>query len=274
MKELNMPRLCFYVSLRCNLRCKLCGSFSPYYDVHYHPDMQKLCGDVDRCFEIVDHVGICNISGGEPFLRSDFYEFINHVSKYKEKVDRFDVFTNGTILPSDKLLDSFSALGNKLRIVLDDYGPDFSKSAQKVMDRLILLKDTRVDRRKYHSGDAHLGGWVDYGISAHSKRKSDEEAKRLFAKCANHTVIEFCAPLLDGTLFPCSPLRRLVELNVIPARPDETFDLYDKTYTDDEIRERIAALYSKDVLSACAYCNGLCDDSVRYAPAEQLPQLA
>ena len=231
--------------------------------------MQRLCSDVDRSFEVINSVGIVTISGGEPFLRRDLPEFIKHIAKYADSVNQFDIVSNGTIVPGDELLDSLSALGSKLRIIVDDYGPNLSRVVQKVCDKLLRLKEAKVEMRKQYDG-AYCEGWVDYGISAQSKRKSDEDAKRIYAKCAYPLKYQFCISLKNGTLYPCPPLERLIELNIIEARPDETFDLYDKTYTDDEIRERIAALYSKDVLSACAYCNGLCDDSVRYAPAEQL----
>ncbi len=273
MEALYMHKISFYPTLKCNLRCKLCAVSSPYYEAPYHPEMQRLCGHVDRYFEIVHKVGMVSISGGEPFIRSDLSEFIMHIAKHSDKVNQFDVVTNGSIVPGDKLVDSFSALGSKLRIIVDDYGPNLSRVVQKVCDKLSRLKEAKVEMRKQYDG-AYCGGWVDYGISESSRKKSDEEAKQLYTKCAYPTKIKFCASIVDGILYPCAPLRRFIELNVIEARPDETFDLYDKTYTDDEIRERIAALYSKDVLSACAYCNGLCDDSVRYAPAEQLPQLA
>jgi hypothetical protein len=76
--------------------------------------------------------------------------------------------------------------------------------------------------------------------------------------------------LVAGVLYPCTHLKRLIELNVLPSLPNEVIDLFDEKCTNEEVREKIAALYSVDVLSACAYCNGLCDDSVRYTPAEQL----
>lgn len=118
----------------------------------------------------------------------------------------------------------------------------------------------------------HCGGWVDYGISAHSTKKSDFVAKQLFQKCSYPQKLDFCTSMVDGKLYSCTQLRRLVDLGVIAPNPLEVFDLFDTSITDKDIRSRILSLYDVEYLSACAYCNGICDDSVRYAAAEQLPQ--
>ena len=76
--------------------------------------------------------------------------------------------------------------------------------------------------------------------------------------------------MVAGKLYSCTQLRRLIELGKIESDPSEVFDLFDPNQSDESIRERIKALYTVDMLSACAYCNGICDDSIRYPAAEQL----
>lgn len=191
---------------------------------------------------------------------------------YIGRVGRIDIVTNGTIIPDDKTLESLDRFGDKLRVIISDYGRGISTKVEQVADKLKRLDKASIEIRRQNSEETYFGGWVDMGISAQSMNKGSDYARDIFKKCAYASKMKFCMSYVGGVLYPCSALRRLVELEVIPPSPHEVFDLFDEGYTDDEIRERINAVYSLDTLSACAYCNGLCDDSVRYVPAEQLTE--
>ena len=56
----------------------------------------------------------------------------------------------------------------------------------------------------------------------------------------------------------------------IAADYSEYVDLFDDTLTVNEQREKIAAIYQKKSLVACAYCNGMHEDSPRFQPGQQL----
>lgn len=47
-------------------------------------------------------------------------------------------------------------------------------------------------------------------------------------------------------------------------------DLFDDSLTVDGKKARLNALLGDEVIEACKYCNGMCEDSPRYLPAEQL----
>ena len=47
-------------------------------------------------------------------------------------------------------------------------------------------------------------------------------------------------------------------------------DLFDDTLSLEEQRKKIRSVLKGKSLKACAYCNGLCDNSPRFIPAEQL----
>jgi molybdenum cofactor biosynthesis enzyme MoaA len=90
---------------------------------------------VRRFFEIVDTVSIFNIGGGEPLLNKCLPEFISFVGTYRQRIQkRFEVVTNGTIVPNDDLLQALC--DNDAFVLLDDYGPNRSKNAQVVEDKL------------------------------------------------------------------------------------------------------------------------------------------
>jgi hypothetical protein len=60
-----------------------------------------------------------------------------------------------------------------------------------------------------------------------------------------------------------------IEFGIHNADDDEYVNLFDKSKTRDEQISKMLYIFEADKLSACAYCRGLCEDSVRYNPAEQ-----
>lgn len=268
-----MPKLAFYVTLRCNLKCRLCAVYAPYYKEPFHPTLEYLNQCIDQYFKVVERVRLFSVSGGEPLLRNDLPRVIEKIHQYEDRIDRLEIITNGTIIPSDELIDSLRKFEIELNFLVDDYGRDKSVNALVASEKFRKIKDAKVTLRDYHSNEMHCGGWVDYGISSDSPlppKKSADEAKCLFAKCSYPQKLDFCTSMVNGKLYSCTQLRRLIELGVIAPDPSEVFDLFDPSQSPESIWARIKALYDVDMLSACAYCNGICDDSIRYPAAEQL----
>lgn len=270
MSILKMPKLAFYVTLRCNLRCRLCAVYAPYYRNPFHPTKEYLFKCIDRYFEIVDSIRLFSISGGEPLLRDDLHEIVDYVRRYENRIERLEIITNGTIIPSDDLISSLNAFSGMLNLLVDNYGSDKSINALAAHDKFKSITTASVVLRDYHSQNMHCGGWVDYGVSSNSKPVSQIEAKLLFSKCSYPNKLDFCTSMVEGKLYSCTQLRRLIELGVLQPDVNEVFDLFDNTFTDEEIRNRIRSLYDVEYLSACAYCKGICDDSIRYPAAEQI----
>lgn len=266
----SMPKLAFYVTLRCNLKCKLCAVYAPYYKEPFHPTAEYLCQCIDRYFEVVDHIRLFSVSGGEPLLRTDLPLIINKIHQYEDRIDRLEIITNGTIVPSEELIQSLSAFKIRMNFLVDNYGPDRSIHAVETSKQFRRIEGANVILRDYHSEKMHCGGWVDYGISENSLQKPINATKALFAKCSYPQKLDFCTSMVNGKLYSCTQLRRLIELGVLEPDPSEVFDLFDPTISDEVIRARIKALYDVDMLSACAYCNDICDDSTRYPAAEQI----
>ena len=52
--------------------------------------------------------------------------------------------------------------------------------------------------------------------------------------------------------------------------PDEYIDLSDDSVSCEQNKEKIRKILNGSMLSSCLYCNGMCDDSPRFKPAEQL----
>lgn len=254
-------------TLRCSLKCKLCCTFSPYYNPPKHFSAKRLCDTIDRYFAVVDSVGKFTISGGEPLLHQELAEVVEYASKYFDRVDTFEIITNGTMIPSEKLLSVLSEHPGKVSIMVDNYG----EISPKVDEVAALFKKHNIDyrERNYTPENPHCGGWVDFGNFTQI-HFTPEEIKQKFDSCAYPRKLQFCFSIMDGEVHPCTPSRRAMELGVIPKNRDEYIDLFDDTQSKEELREQFYAIQNIESLSACAFCNGLCDDSERFTPAAQL----
>ncbi len=260
MNAVSLERFCFPVTLRCNLHCKLCAERSPYYEKPYHPSFDDLTAQIDVLFSLTEHIGNLDITGGEPFLRKDLSYFIRYIfDKHRDKIDKLRVTTNGTILPTDEFIIAAKLWGDAFFAIVDNY-PVSTKSR----DVSKLLKESGVpfELRDY-SGDLYCDGWVDYGNLR--RKHSNAEARKQFHKCMV-PKLGFFSCMVNGLIFPCAKARLLYEKGLA----DVYMNAFDPELTETGKKARLKALLGDEVMEACKYCNGLCEDSLRFTPAEQL----
>lgn len=267
MDSFSMKQVSITPSLICNLKCRLCAPASPFCVNAKPMSIERLKETADRYFDVVDHVDKFAVGGGEPMIYPQIAEFIEYMGKYSDKTDLIEIITNGTVIPKDDFLSAAQALGNKFRILVDNYGEHLSKKVDDI-DILLTKANIKHEIRNYTSEDPHCGGWVDFGDLS-QKKHNDAEAKALYSKCAYPQKMKFCFNIVDGVMYPCSPVRRCREIGVAD-NSNNYVDLFDDTLSIAQKRSKISGIYNGDCLSACSYCNGMCDDSPRFTPAQQL----
>ncbi|MBD5116145.1 MAG: radical SAM protein [Ruminococcaceae bacterium] len=270
MKEnkFTMERVGIAVSEVCNLNCRLCGAYSPYRKNNYFPPVDELCDYIKRYFSIVDYVDLFSVTGGEPLVYRQLPELMDYLLKYSDQYGKMEIYTNGTTVPSTELLQILKKYGSKFRrFVIDNYGENLSKKIHEISSVLVEF-GIPYDIRDYCSSEMHCGGWVDLG-KAIEKIHTHEEAAELFQKCAIAQKIRFCFDIANGNLFPCGPLFNRLNLG-LPVDDGDYINLMDDTLSIEEQRSKIFNIYNAECLGICQYCKGMCDDSPRYKPAEQL----
>lgn len=265
-----MERVTIDITYKCSLKCKLCGTYSPYMHetVQHEYPVENWIKVIDNYFKIVDYVKMFTISGGEPLMYPYFPSVIRHLKKYSKQIGEIQVATNGTIVPNQNVLDACKDFGEKLYFIVDNYGPNVSTKIEEIDDRM-TAQNIRHIIRNYTKDNPHCGGWVDFGCLTKERLKTQEEAEQLFAKCTFPQKLHFCFPITKTEMWPCPPARRRKQLGLSDDY-SEYIDLLDDTLSIEQQREKIKAIYEKKVLSACAYCNGQCEDSERFIPGEQL----
>lgn len=270
-----MEKFCMHhagmrITISCNLKCALCAAYTPYMqDIPSHLPLVRLKASLIRYFDLVDYVSKFTVLGGEPLLHPDLPEFIELFQQYAEHVGIVEIVTNGSILPSKQLISAAKKLGSKIYFLVDNYGKALSNNLLKIDCLLTEAGITHVIREN-NEDYAHCNGWIDYGNLLEKKLFSKEDCEKLYAKCAQPQKMHFCFTIRDGIMYPCASYEICRGFGGIVGNYSEYIDLFDDLLTTAEQRQKIKSIYERKSLSACAYCNGMCEDSQRYTPAVQL----
>ena len=267
MNEIHLRVFCFPITLKCNLRCKLCGANSPYYASPYHPSIDDLFDQLDALFRLVSYIDKFDIGGGEPFLRDDLASIIANIRlRYRSQIGRIRIITNGTMYPMDDqkhnvcFMEEARKWGEDFYIIIDKYSVRQDISGKI---HLLLCREKIPHEVRDYANDLHCGGWVDFGDF--SRKCDGEGAKKLFQKCSVPRQ-GFFTSIVDGKLFPCGRARILYEKGI----GKDYVDLRDRTLSDKLKKQKFLDMLGAEYLETCGYCNGMCDDSERFLPAEQL----
>lgn len=265
-REFSLYRIALTLTHKCNLSCKLCLEQVPYFHDNFHADFELMKAQIDSFFNIVTYVKKIELAGGEIFLMKDLPLFLDYLMKYKDRFDTIKLLTNGTLLPSQELLNSYKQFGDKADILINNYGEHLSVKYREVE---IAFRNVGVKTIIRHQNKEHLhcDGWIDIGDF--STEKTDEDAKKLFNECAIPQKQGYCFRILNGILDPCQPVTQIISLKGYKDTPNEYIDLFDGSSKQEQIDKFLKILHM-DMFTACKYCNGMTEHSKRFIPAEQL----
>ena len=260
--------LSFRILSPCTLDCKLCVTGSPLYKrkgCHYYTSLEDYQCELDVAFQIYDYIECVNMTGGEPMLHKQLPEIIAYtLQKYSAKFQRFRLTTNGTILPSQSLIDAvrINAKDN-FEVLIDDYGV---LSEERIAETAEKFEKAGIHClvRNYRDSNQHCGGWVDFGPFDTYRNYSDEKLQEIISTCHDANWKSLVAS--KGKLFLCSRASSGYDLQFFDLKPGEYIDLFDTTQPLADKREIAAALGSK-AINACKYCNGFDVEHSRRFPA-------
>jgi organic radical activating enzyme len=227
------------VTMKCSLLCRDCANLMQYFSSPRHADFETMTNSLEKVFSAIDHVFEVRVLGGEPFMHSELYRYIEFIKQYSSKYTLLSVLTNATIIPNQKNLD---VLKNDPAITLQisDY-----KNPRQKLSRLLdvceqngilakVLKDFR---------------WQDSSRIRKYNRTSTENAELLRVCCVHR-----CASIVDGKLFYCPIAGNMYTLRAAPAEYHEFIPLLDDSIPNDEVRERINNLMHTKHLKVCDFC--------------------
>ena len=123
----NIKRTALNITTYCNLKCKHCLAFIPYYKDPKSMSYEEAKRTLEIYFQVVDSVEHFTVTGGEPLLNVELNLILQETFKYLEQVTAsVDFVTNGTMEIPDDILDLFEKNREKTKIVLSNYGEELS----------------------------------------------------------------------------------------------------------------------------------------------------
>jgi hypothetical protein len=134
---------------------------------------------MDLLFSKIDMLLLLHISGGEPFTYPNLDDLINYIVRtYNDKLGRLEMTTNGTIIPSEKLL---TAMKNaELYLTVDDYSDALPQYRDKRNGLIDKLNEYGIAYRMLKADT-----WIDLDpFTRNRARLSNEQLRTHFETCA------------------------------------------------------------------------------------------
>lgn len=263
----DIKRTALNITTYCNLKCKHCLAFIPYYDKKTSMSIEEAEKILNVYFQVVDSVEHFTVTGGEPLLNKDCAQILEAVYKYDNQISgSVDFVTNGTIEIPDDIIAIFEKHKNKTKVVLSNYGDNLSKKIDVVEEN---LKHYGIPYRisKFYGDDLYYDGWIDF--SNHDLKWSTTDERDQNAQKCVHRVGKYFV-INNGELHCCSRSYWRIRQGIIPKIKGEYVPLLDESISIEEKRQDLIEMFNKKSSTSCAYCVGLCNGVPRVKPAQQL----
>jgi len=237
------------VTEKCNLACSFCNMFIPHYELPKHRDTQIILNDIDSYFNLVDYVSIFHLVGGEPFLHPNIKDIIEYIlEKYSDKIDKFIITTNGTVLPKEEILEVLK--NNNVILSVSNYSNKLEKLKSKV-DRVL---GTYQEKNINHYVRNNIE-WYDFGDLRIKNNMSEEELINHFDSCT--------APfrgLNDGKFYYCHLNTSAVLTKLFPLNDNDYVNLSD--VSSENLIKFDLGFTELGYITFCDNCNG-CNTGIK-----------
>lgn len=236
--DFEIKTLDIVVTERCSLKCIDCSNLMQYYQKPVHIEHGEIVDSLKKIFEAVK-VNCVRLIGGEPLLSPVLSDIVNLLfNNYSDKLRAVEVYTNGTIVPSQKLIESCK--GKNITFYISDYG-DLSRQKEAV------IRCLEANNIVYTLEDELI--WQDSGRV--TERNSKGVGFRYNNCCVNKTF-----SLVGDKLYSCpfsANFHNIYKEELIGKR--DAIELSSSTREDlvEMLRNFIMSI---EPLSACYYCNG------------------
>lgn len=231
----------YILSNICTLKCKHCCEMVPYYKTKEFVQPETI---IKNCTKVADATGFTmyiELIGGEPFLHPNIAYILDALLQIND-VGYIKVFTNGTVVPNDKLL---KVLKNpRIVIVWSNY--------LDTLDGILLQKvnETRnvFQRENIDYIYSTSKTWLDFS-SFDYVEKSEEDLNRDFEDC----FIANCHRLYEGVLYRCPHQYAAMRLNKLEILENNCVDI-EKSDSLEALSEQLFEFKNLNYVDACRYC--------------------
>lgn len=246
-----MFSLDWVITTRCSLRCRECSNLMQYYKAPENMEREQLQDELERVLEIVDGIMDVRVIGGEPFMHPQMAEIMEPFLE-DSRIHNFSIYTNASILPSEKMLRVLK--NQKVKCEISDYGKlvkNFPAFVETMQREGIRHRVGKMD--EWHK----LGGLAD-------RKSTESDMRKVFKSCYCNDLIT----LLAGKIYRCPYSANGRMLEAIPYKEEDAVDIYSgsKHYLRYKLKY---LLFEKQFDYACGYCSGRNNHLGTVPPAEQ-----
>lgn len=265
--KIELNRTVLNICSLCNLKCKHCLAFIPYYKENKVMKYEEAKKIIKVYFDVVDSVKHFTVTGGEPLLNKDCYKILNEVYRYKNQISgTIDFVTNATLDIPDNIIEFFASHKDETKIVLSNYGEGLSKKLPIIEEK---MKQLGINYRisQFTGSNLYYNGWIDFtdhSLKWDSIEKRDENASKCIHNLGKYYVIN------DGELHRCSRSFWRIKNGYIPKIKGEYVDLMNDKLTIEDKQNDLLTMLKSSSSTSCAHCVGLRNDIQRVQPAQQI----
>lgn len=242
------------VGQACNFKCKDCANFAPYAkpeNMRY--SIENIKKDIEKVFSYFSEIDTVHIQGGEPFLYTELAELLYFINNnYKEKIHNIQIATNGTLKPSQEVIDILKKDIYSIRISNYELNKEVSESVKETIE---VLNRNGIKYRKYDFA-GRKGNWSHTGEINYVAPIEEN----LYEKVINCDW-NACYTIENGIVGRCA--------RSIPARTLQKIQIKENDYlelTKDISIEKVGRYFMFiDPMECCRHCKGSQGEVIRAA---------
>lgn len=229
-----------FITERCNLNCKNCGYFIPYYKNPKNFDKNLIIESIKKLSESIDALVMLTILGGETLLypENELVEICEFAYSLPN-ILMVRIVTNATVAPSDSYMKRLKKCLTHMNY--SDYGQMSKRKAElcQRMDQNEIVYDIAQKADVWFPLEAPK----DYG-------RTEAEKQTLFEQCCLEKDI-----LYKGSIHKCGFSIMGVEQGFIKKDNDEYVNLLDDSISTGQMKDKINDyIANNNYLEACNYC--------------------
>lgn len=236
----------------CSLRCRDCANLMQYYNHPSNLEMEEIYNSFDRFLNVIDLLLELRILGGEPFIVKDLYKVIDRYVKC-EKIKKITIYTNGTIIPNERILKSLQKC--KVSVHISNYGK--IKSKVNELSKLFDNKNINYYIHEYNE-------WYDVGYPR-KYNYNEEQIKKLYKSC----TMAKCYTFYRGNFYVCPREAHGERLGFFQNDKREYVDFRDERNIEDNRNKLLYIMEELEYIKACRYCKGSSYSSLKIPAAIQ-----
>jgi hypothetical protein len=225
----------------CTLRCKCCCEMVPFHKERGFADADTIINDCRKIADATQFTLCMELVGGEPFLHPKIAYILSELLKIPD-VGYVKVFTNGTVVPDEQLLDVLK--NPRIIIMWSNYQDTIGGKQWENVEKTRAL----FEREGIHYIYSVSKTWLDFS-SFDYVEKTDEMLESDFQDCFMKTIYR----VYDGVLYRCPHQYAAVRLNKITCEKGDCIKLKDSDSLCELSREFLE-FKKKKYADACRYC--------------------